>query len=416
MSARPDDELIDRSAAEEVPASQEVVGGGRPKVLLFSTVFPNPAQPLHGLFVLERARHLACHADIRAVAPVARFPWRPYSGIRRELREEMWVEHPTFRYIPGMLKFLDGLFLFLSSAHTVARLRADFDFDLIDAHFAYPDGFAAVLLGRLFRRPVTITLRGTLIQMQPFPLRRRAAHWAIRQAAEVIAVSQPLAERALAAGVPGEKVTVIENGVDGERFRPLDRGKARRRLGLAKDRPLIVSVGHRSPRKGFQRVLRVMPALVSDFPDLGFAVVGGPGGEADNGPELERQARALGLEGRVVMAGPRPPDEVVLWLNAADVFVLASDLEGCPNVVWEAMACGRPVVASRVGHVEYMLSGHAGIVFGDPDDGPALENALRAALRRPWDTEAIRESAARQTWEGVAERVLAVWRRVLGQS
>jgi glycosyltransferase involved in cell wall biosynthesis len=174
-------------------------------------------------------------------------------------------------------------------------------------------------------------------------------------------------------------------------------------------------VGHRSPRKGFQRVLRAMPALVRDFPDLGFAIVGGPGGEADNGPELERQARALGLEGRVVMAGPRPPDEVVLWLNAADVFVLASDLEGCPNVVWEAMACGRPVVASRVGHVEYMVPDHAGIVFGDPDDGSALENALRAALRRCWDAEAIRESAARQTWEGVSQRVLAVWHRVLGQ-
>ncbi len=384
----------------------------RPKVLLFTTVFPNPTQPLHGLFVAERARHLADHADIRVVAPVARFPWRPWCRDRHRQEQEMAVEHPTFRYVPGLFKSLDGLFLFLSSVRTVARLRAEFDFDLIDAHFAYPEGFAAVLLGRLFRRPVTLTLRGTEIQMADFPLRGPISRWTMRRADEVIAVSRPLADLARETGVPPDRVTGIENGVDGERFRPADRVSARQRLGLSTDGPLIVSVGHRSPRKGFQRVLRVLPTLLHDFPALRFAVVGGPGGEGDNGPDLERQARALGLADHLILAGARPPEEIAQWLNAADVFVLASDLEGCPNVVWEALACGRPVVASKVGHVEHMVPAFAGIVFGEAEDGPALENALREALRRPWNSGAIRDFAARHTWEGVARRVLSVWRRV----
>jgi len=132
------------------------------RVLVFSTVFPNGAQPTHGLFVFERVRHLAAHAELRVVAPVS---WRVRARARVPAQDSagsLEVAHPTFVYIPGLLKVLDGLLLFLSSLRTVARIRRDFDFDLIDAHFAFPDGFAAVLLGWWFDRPVTITLRGPL--------------------------------------------------------------------------------------------------------------------------------------------------------------------------------------------------------------------------------------------------------------
>jgi glycosyltransferase involved in cell wall biosynthesis len=206
---------------------------------------------------------------------------------------------------------------------------------------------------------------------------------------------------------------VIANGVDAARFSPGDTAEARRALGLPEAGRLLVSVGHRSPRKGFQRVIRVLPELLRAAPDLRFAVVGGRGAEPDNGPELERLAAGLGVADRVVFAGSQPPERVAHWLRAADLFVLASDYEGCPNVVWEALACGLPVVATRVGEVPSMVPEETGILVGEAEDLPALRDALAAALARGWDRRAIRAWAERHTWDGVADRVFEGWSSVL---
>jgi glycosyltransferase involved in cell wall biosynthesis len=394
------------------------------RALVFTTVFPNPAQPLRGLFVRERIRHLARYAEVRVVAPV---PWWK-SGVRGQgtgVSEQnagakgqddfltTRVQHPTFFYIPGVFKFLDGLLLFLSALRCVRRLRREFDFDLIDGHFGYPDGFATVLLGWWFGRPVTITLRGSETEHAHSPLKRRLLAWALRRAARVITVSHPLAELARTCGVPAERIEVIANGVDAEQFAPRDQAESRRALGLPASGKLLISVGHLSPRKGFHRVLNVLPALVQDAPDLTFAIIGGM--ETRNGYEtrLHRQVAELGLSSRVIFAGPRSPEEVALWMNAADCLVLASAREGCPNVVWEAMACGRPVVATRVGEVEHIVPDFAGVLCGEHGEDAELERCLRRAMTREWDRNHIRAHAARHTWDEVARRVLEQWNEAL---
>ena len=298
---------------------------------------------------------------------------------------------------------------------TVRRLHRAEPFDLIDAHFGYPDGFAAVLLGRSLGVPVTITMRGT----EPLIAaagrwRRWAVAYALRHADRVIAVSEPLAAfaRATLATAPdgaAPPVRVIANGVDLARFAPAAQAPARRQLGLPEGRRLLVSVGHLSPRKGFQRVLRVMPDLLAATPDLMFAIVGGPGGEANNEAELRALAAGLGLSDRVIFAGSQPPERVATWLHAADLFVLASDYEGCPNVVWEAQACGVPVVATRVGEVARMVPDFAGHLFDDAEDAPALRAALAAGLAGGHDRAAIRAWAERHDWDGVAARVAEEW-------
>lgn len=381
----------------------------RLRVLVFATVFPNPGLPLHGTFVFERVRHLAELADIRVVAPVA---W--YRALRRQnplarVSSVLPVSHPRFWYVPRIFMALRGLCLFASTVREVGRLRKQFDFDLIDAHFAYPDGFAAILLGRYFRRPVSITLRGTIIMQSRRPLGRLLCDWAIRRADRIIAVAENLADRARAGGVAEERIETIANGVDTDRFRMIDRSEARARLGLPAEAPLLVSIGHLSPRKGFHRVIASLPRVLKSSPDLRLIIVGGGGAEGDNGAELAAQARDLGLADRVLFVGAKPPDEVALWLGAADVFVLASDFEGCPNVVLEAMACGRPIVATKVGDVERMVPPLAGILVDDPEDQAALAEALVAALRRDWDARRIRAHVAARSWDEVARRVHRQW-------
>lgn len=383
------------------------------RVLSFTTVFPSTAQPQHGLFVLERLRACARRAEITVIAP------RPFHDRRPAPRQEtiggLTVEHPTFWYTPRIGKPLDGFALYASSLATARRVAAAFRPAVIDAHFGYPDGFAAALLSRSLGIRMVLTLRGTEpLVGEASALRRRALAFTFAQASRVIAVSHPLAE--YAQGLIDEQrmatptpVTVIANGVDTDRFVPRPAAEARRALGIAEEGRLIVSVGHLSPRKGFQRVLRVLPDLVKSAPDLRFAIIGGPGAEGNNEADLRALAAHPALEGRVIFAGPTPPERVVTWLNAADLFVLASDYEGCPNVVWEALACGQPVVAAKVGEVERMVPDFAGHLIDAADDLPALRDALSAGLAGGHDRAAIRAWAERHGWDGVAARVVEEW-------
>ena len=379
------------------------------KVLTFSTVFPNPAQPVHGLFVFERARHAARRADVRVVAPV---PWfrRSRTIPSATTLGDLRVEHPTFFYVPGILKVLDGLFLFLSVLPRVRRLQREFDFDVIDAHFAFPEGFAAILLGQWLRKPVMVTLRGSEHEFVTHAPRKKAIAWALRRATRVVAVSHQLAQLAETLGVPRERIAVVENGVDVDTFRPLDRAEAKRAIGFDSTRRLLISVGHLVPLKGYHRMIRALAELRSEYPDLGLALVGGSASTSGRYPdELKRLTNELGLASSVLFPGAVAPSRVCDWLNAADVFVLCSDREGCPNVVWESMACGVPVASARVGEVEYMVPSRAGVLFDNPADAEALRTAVSRALDRRWDRSDIRAHAEAHTWGRVAQRVERQW-------
>jgi teichuronic acid biosynthesis glycosyltransferase TuaC len=386
-----------------------IVPTRRLRVLVFTTVFPNTRQPLHGTFVLERIRHLAALADIEVVAPI---PWfRAFRARASGTQADpiIAIRHPKFWYLPKLLKYFRGVFLFMSTVGDVARLRATFDFDLIDAHFAYPDGFAAVLLGMWFRRPACVTLRGTIVQWSQRRIGRWLCDWTMQHAERVIAVAESLAARARQGDIPEQRIATIPNGVDTARFGLMDRAAARRSLGLPEAGRLLVSVGHISPRKGFHRVIRSLPRVLQSSPDVRLAIVGGKGAEEDNSAALEALAGQLGLSEMVLFVGAQTPDQVALWLAAADVFVLASDYEGCPNVVLEAMACGRPVVGTKVGDIERMVPTFAGILFDDPEDQVGLAESLMAALTREWDAERIREHLATRSWDDVARRVMVQW-------
>jgi teichuronic acid biosynthesis glycosyltransferase TuaC len=390
------------------------------KLLLFSTVFPNAAQPHHGIFVRERMRGLPPDVEVTVVAPV---PWFPFvSGLRpgfrprvprEEVQDGVRVLHPRFLSVPAVLKCLDGLFLFLGALPAVWKLRRqsqDTRFDAIDAHFIYPDGVAAALLGRVFRVPVLITLRGLLPLLIPYALRRPQLRWALSRAARLIAVSESLRDAAVSFGVPADRVRVIENGIDPELFHPLDRREARSRLGLPEDGPLLVSVGTLSPRKGFHLVIEALPALAG----VRYAIVGGAGAEGAQQDELRGLAGRLGVADRVIFAGPQKREALATWYSAADLSVLASAHEGCPNVVLESLACGTPVVATPVGDIPRILDDlQVGRIVGR--EVGALTAGIAEALAQPWDRGRIRARIEKRTWQAVGREVMEEIEEALAQ-
>lgn len=390
------------------------------RVLVLSSVFPNPKQPTFGTFVRERVERIAARCETVVVAPV---PWFPMNRVfrgesrcgipRREAQDGLVVHHPRAFSVPGVFKALDGIFYFLSVLPTVARIRRRFRFDLIDAHFAYPDGMAAWLLGRVFRCPVTVTLRGTIVPLSRFRLRRVQIVRTLASVQGVFAVSESLRAAAVSLGIPAARIRVIPNGVDTALFTPRARSEARGQLGLPEEGPVLLSVGALSPRKGHQRVLEVLPRLVASHPKLVYVVVGAAGVEGDTGPLLERLVAELGLREHVRLAGARPHEEIARWLAAADLFCLATSNEGRANVILEALACGVPVVTTDVGgNREVIRDGAEGFLvpLGDAD---ALASALLRALETGWDRAAIASRGAARTWDRTVEDVLGEFRALV---
>jgi glycosyltransferase involved in cell wall biosynthesis len=395
------------------------------KVLVISSMFPNNIQPVFGVFVQQRLLRLARHCRLRIVSPI---PYCPLVGILRRYAYRARVErrltlnglevyYPRFFSVPLILKPLDGIFFFLSLVLFCRRLRKEFDFDLIDAHLAYPDGFAAVLLGKLFNKPVTVTLRGhDIFELPRYPVRKRQVIYALSRADLVLSVADALKQGAVGLGIPAEKIVLATNGVDTRLFRPVDKDKAREELGLPRDKKIILSIGHLVVRKGFQHIIRAVSLLTRQGREnILLVIVGAAGIEGDYKSQLDKLITQLGLADRVYFAGGKPYEELYKWYGAADVFCLASSKEGWANVLLEALACGKPVVATRVwGTSEVIASEDLGLLVeaGNP---PALAQALDEALHKKWDGNKIIQYARQHSWEKTAEGVYEQWQRVLNE-
>ena len=394
----------------------------RPAIVVFSSLFPSAVQPGAGLFIRERLFRVGSHLPLAVVAPSAWFPaqgllqrfkpaFRP-GAPSHEVQQGFDVWFPRFLSFPGLLKRLDGWLMALGAWPRLRRLKREGRLDLIDAHFAYPDGFAATRLGNWLGVPVTITLRGTEQRLAQDPALVPLLKRALADATHVFAVSESLRQVALGLGIAPQKVQVVGNGVDLQKFQPLPRGEARAALGLPADAPVLVSVGGLCERKGFHRVIEQLPALRQRHPGLVYLVVGGPSPEGDMTAELQSQVAQAGLQDAVRFLGPLPPQRVREPLSAADVFVLATRNEGWANVFLEAMACGLPVVTTEVGgNAEVVCRPELGSVvrFGD---GDRLREAIDSALHRDWDRDAIRRYAQDNTWDRRVELLLAAFARL----
>jgi teichuronic acid biosynthesis glycosyltransferase TuaC len=392
------------------------------KVLTVSTVFPNPLELSHGVFVRSRMRRVADLVRLKVIAPLAALDYsnpkkgwfRNWSVPPRREDEGIEVFHPRW-FFPPLGTPLNPLCLCLRLLGPMARLRRTFRFDLIDAHFASPDGIATALLATFFRCPFLVTLRGNETEFARGAMGRRLMAWALCRASRVIAVSEDLRRFAVSLGVPGERTKTISNGVDIDRFYPRDWQASRRKFGIAPGARVILSAGGLVERKGHHRAVEALGMIREQGVDACLMIVGGAGREGLFEQRIRQTVSSLGLDDRVRFMGSLPQDGLAEAMSAADVFCLASSMEGSPNVVHEAQACGSPVVAFGVGGVPDLLPSERYGTVVAPNDVPALAVALGEALGRSWDRKAIAEWGRSRSWNQVAREVVEQMRMAMAE-
>ena len=373
-------------------------------LLTFTTLYPNARQPNHGVFVENRLRHLVATGKARStvLAPV---PWLQAGGVpAQEQRHGLDVYHPRFLTIPRLgMRILPHL-LYRAAAPALQRLiDAGSRFDAIDAHYFYPEGVAAVWLGRRFGLPVVITARGS--DVTQFPDYRGPRRMILRAAADadaLITVSAGLRDALVALGADGGKITVLRNGVDLRVFSPRDRNAAR--AAYAVDGPVAVSVGALIERKGHELTIEAMACL----PGWTLLIAG----VGQQRAALLARAEACGVGGRVRLLGAVPHETLALLFSAADVSVLSSSREGWANVLLESMACGTPVVASPIpGNPEVVRTRHAGLIAAARTPQAIADAVARLAADPPGRAE-TRAYAEQFGWEETSAGQLDIFWRV----
>lgn len=415
-------------AAEPASGPASRSRSGPLHILVCAPAYPAPELARGGVQLAVRAQveRLARRGHrVTVVAPYRLYlPLRRYAVKRREIPPEARVERqgaiqifrPRHLHLPGLWRLVDPLAVAVALLGGALRSRSG-PLAVVHAHWLHPHGFAAALVGRLLRRPVILTAHGSdvgrLIGNDAHAgYYRRAMLAAVRRAEAVVCVSRAIAERLAALGAPRERLIVIPNGIDLERFQPRDRNTCRAEIArtygtslvsTSSDSRLLLFAGDLVPVKQVDRLLRAVATLGKAQGASAFRlVIAGEGSERDR---LRALAAELDLGDRVTFAGRRPHAEMPTWLAAADVAVLPSASEGLPLFILEALASGTPVVASRVGGVpECVEDGVTGILV-DPVTVEGLAAGLARALARSWDRAALAAAARPFSWDVITGRL-----------
>lgn len=372
-------------------------------ILTLGQLFPNREQKRNGIFVRERLAHLLKRGGIAAnvVAPVPWFPSRNrafgrYATFARvpEFESDIGCDiyHPRYIQLPRIGDPITP-YTYATAIRRLLRRRPEIRIDLIDAHFVFPDGAAAIMLGRSLGCPVAITARGSDINSMPSEY--FAGRWiraSLNEADACIGVSRPLCEKMIALGARRDRVHHIANGVDQDRFCIGDRIAARARLSWSGK--TVISVGNLLELKGHHLAIDAVKAL----DDVSLVIVGsGPMRRA-----LLQQITEAGVADRISILDEVNQDDLLDIYNAADCLVLASASEGLPNVLLESLACGLPVVATDVGGIGDVISEnpYGTLVERDPD---AIRSAVQDMIDRPIDRQQVRSSIESFDWRRTAE-------------
>jgi len=389
--------------------------------------FPDEFYPNRGMFVKQAidALHEA-GVEVAVVSPRARvvpikgFPNHLFFKVPRVEREEQHgytIHHPRYIYpVPKR-------FLYRFAGPSYGRSAANYILknikktDIIHAHFSYPDGYGMLGVKKEWNVPMVLHLRGGFIWStgKAYPQIKDKHLETLEIADRIVAVSHDTRNEYLELGIPEDKIAVIPNGVNLNKFRIIEKEKARKELGLPEDKQIILFAGYLRPRKGLQYLIEAIPKLVKDHDPL-FLILG----EGVMRGELEKKISEYGLGDNVRLMGLIPHEKMPLYVNAMDILVLPTQKEGRPNIVIEAMAVKKPVVASAVSGIpELMIDSKTGFLI-PPRDVKAIEDSLGKILadkelgRRMGRAGRERILELDLSWENYAKKMIAIYEELIG--
>lgn len=314
--------------------------------------------------------------------------------------------HPTpVTYLP-----VDPWYRRLGAHHYWSARRrvanTDAEFDIVHAHFTWSAGYVGARLSERLGVPSVLTVHENQDWLdRELSWDNDDLEWALRSHDAIIRVNEKDCDRLRGYN---DRVYAIPNGFDPDRFPQQSTDRARRALDLPGDAEVVFSVGYLSRRKGFDRLIEAVARLDREDVILGI------GGRGDQRETLEALAdeHADQVDARIL--GYLSDAELAQWMNACDVFALASEAEGNPTVMFEALGCGKPYVGTNVGGVDEIITDDAYGLYCPPNDVDSLASILETGLDRQWDRETIRQYAQQFTWEQIVRDVAGVYGTVWG--
>jgi glycosyltransferase involved in cell wall biosynthesis len=387
-------------------------------VAFVTSIFPNPAEPTLGMFHRQLAGELRHFCELTVLNPHPWFPplpamapldrWQKYGRIPRTFTiDGIQALSPKYPMVPAISEGVRPSLMAPALVRAAVSLHASRPVDVVNGLWIYPDGVAAARAARRLGVPLVLTGLGCDINLclEDAAMRRQILA-STTQAAGIIVVSEALKDRLCLEGVNPEKVRVITNGVDTTRFRVRDRRESSARVGLNDDgKKHVLFVGRLAEEKGLLTLIEAFAHLRGRRADVKLHVIG----DGPEGDPARARCDAHGMRDDVDFLGARGHDDIASWMAACDLLALPSLREGCPNAVLEALASGRPVVATRVGGVPDLVDDRNGVLV-PPLDPEAMSRGLEDALERQWDAAAIRETVSSRSWHHTAAAYAEVFR------
>jgi teichuronic acid biosynthesis glycosyltransferase TuaC len=381
------------------------------KLLLITNLFPTSTDPVRGVFVYQLVQELKSLCDITVVCPLPWFPrlrllcflkkWYSFSLVPKEYNiDGVQVYSPKYLIIPRLSETIHSVLMFLGSVRTVIKLHRLENFDIINSQWLYPDGVVSYWISKIIRLPLSVSALGCDVNLFLEQKEKRLQIVNMLKHVDVITVvSESMKRRLLEESVQEQKISVIPNGVNARVFYPRDRDVCRQKLVLSQEGKIILFVGRLLELKGVSYLIEAARRLAEKQREFTIYLIG----EGEYRQQYEEAVTEHSLHNHVKFVGGKPHHEIALWMGACDVFCLPSLHEGCPNVVLEALSCGRPVVASSVGGIPDMVDEENGVLV-EPENSHALYEALDIALHRKWAPAEIHRSVAHLSWEAAAEK------------
>ncbi len=387
------------------------------KVLLLSHMYPNPARPTDGIFVDELAKALSSSCSIKVVSPIPIFPflsltwkYKNYNKIPYKLKKRgLHIYYPRFVFIPRFFKFTDWFFYLICIYPFFRKLKKTFD--VIFVHWGYPDGLVAYIIGKLLRKKVVLLVHGNeSLCFFESSLRKLLVKSYLNKIDHIISVSTDLKNKMVRFySVSEEKISVVPNGINPRLFVPETRENARAKLRIPQEGKILLSIARLSFEKRLDNLIKAFSFSKKVLhEDIKLYILG----DGPEGKKLERLVKEKSLVDYIEFVGNVPHELVPTWLSAADIFCLSSDREGCPVSVIEAMACGRPVIATRVGGIPDLMPGSDFGLLVPAGDVEKLAEAIKLSLVNEWDEKKIIYHGRSYTWIKTAEKVYKIFSRL----